>query len=669
MVAALAACSGGGGPDRAPEADGGGANGGPTPPGGRETWAGTEPAPEFPGGQVWFNVERPLTFADLKGKMVLLDFWTQGCINCQHIIPDLKRLEEEFGDALAVIGVHSGKYSTEHEDDTVREAIARYGIEHAVINDPDFVVWRTYGANAWPTVVLIDPAGNVVGGHAGEGIYPLFQPILAALLAEFEGQVDRRPLPLALEASVASTVLSYPSTVLVDERGGRLFIADAGHNRILVAGLDGRLEQAIGTGVEGFADGDAHEATFRAPQGLALSDDGRTLYVADTRNHAVRAVELASGRVTTIAGTGMQLDRLPGDGAKARETGLASPWDVLAAGNRLFISMAGVHQIWEMNLDSGEIGVFAGTSREGIADGARRSAATLAQPSGLATDGFFLYWVDPESSSVRRVALDGDTEGYVQTLVGTGLFEWGDEDGQGRDAQIQHAQGIAYDSGRLLIADTFNHKIRAIDPGSFEVTTAAGTGEREWRDGPRQLAAFDEPGGLGIAGTKAYIADTNNHLVRVLDLASGEVTTLTLTNLGVLGGEGGVSVRVEAPAQTVAPGATNLRVRVLSPAGYHLNSQGPSRLALSSSNPAVLELGEREVSWQTDDESVELPIPVIGAEGRATLTGTASVYYCREGEEALCFVQSIEVTADVEVRAGASSGELVVEVVLPAVEG
>src|SRR5688572_23281588 len=166
--------------------------------------------------------------------MVLLDFWTQGCINCQHIIPDLKRLEEEFGDSLAVIGVHSGKYSTEHEDETVREAIARYAIEHPVINDPDFAVWRTYGANAWPTLVLIDPAGNLVGIHAGEGVYPLFRPVLTALLEEFEGRIDESPLPLQLDATVASTVLSYPSDVLADDRGGRLFMADAGHNRVLV---------------------------------------------------------------------------------------------------------------------------------------------------------------------------------------------------------------------------------------------------------------------------------------------------------------------------------------------------------------------------------------------------------------------------------------------------
>ncbi|MGH7752109.1 MAG: hypothetical protein ACREN5_04780, partial [Gemmatimonadales bacterium] len=526
-----------------------------------------------------------------------------------------------------------------------------------------------YGASAWPTLVLIDPAGNLVGGHAGEGVYALFQPILAALAKEFEGRLDATPLPVRLEASVASTVLSYPSAVLVDERGGRLFIADAGHNRILVSDLDGRLGHVIGSGREGFADGAAGEASFRQPQGLALSEDGATLYVADTRNHAVRSVALATAEVTTLAGTGQQLDRLPAKGAKARDTGLASPWDVLAVGQRLFISMAGVHQIWEMNLDSGEIGVFAGTSREGIQDGARLSTATLAQPSGLAADHLFLYWVDPESSAVRRVGLAGETEGFVETLVGTGLFDWGDEDGRGRAAKLQHAQGIALSGGRLLVADTYNHKLRAVDPATFEVTTAAGTGERGWMDGPRQVAAFDELGGLSIAGTKAYVADTNNHLVRVLDLAAGTVSTLRLTNLGLLGGALGSAVKVQVPSQSVAPGAANLRVRIVSPDGYHLNSQGPSRLSLTSSNPAVVELGEREVTWQTDEARVELPIPIVAADGAATVTAMASVYYCRTGAEALCFVQAIEVTAEVVVRAGAEAGEAVVEVVLPAAEG
>ncbi|MGB4860882.1 MAG: thioredoxin-like domain-containing protein, partial [Tepidiformaceae bacterium] len=249
----------------------------------RKSYAGTDPAPAIPTGVTWFNVQRPLTLEELTGRIVLLDFWTLGCINCQHIIPDLKRLEAEFGDDLVVIGVHSGKYATEHDDDSIRDAIRRNGLEHPVLNDPDFAVWRTFGASAWPTLVLIDPAGNLVGGHAGEGVYDLFEPILQSLKAEFSanGLLKPAPLPLALDAAPATAVLSYPGKALADASSGRLYVADSGNNRIIVSTLSGELLKAVGTGEEGFADGDASEATFRQPQGLTLSSDGKTLYVAD----------------------------------------------------------------------------------------------------------------------------------------------------------------------------------------------------------------------------------------------------------------------------------------------------------------------------------------------------------------------------------------------------
>ena len=188
----------------------------------------TVSAPDFPGGHTWFNVSEPPSLADLQGKLVLLDFWTSGCINCQQIIPDLTRLEEEFADELVVIGVHSGKYDREQEDESVRQSILRYGLRHAVVNDPDFIIWSMYGVNAWPTLVLIDPAGNVVGARPGEGVYPAFQPVIAALVAEFDalGEIDRSPFAIDLEAdAVTSTFLSYPSAVLADEAGSRLFIA------------------------------------------------------------------------------------------------------------------------------------------------------------------------------------------------------------------------------------------------------------------------------------------------------------------------------------------------------------------------------------------------------------------------------------------------------------
>ncbi len=331
----IAACGGGSGsPD----------DGGLDLPG--EPLAGTVAAPEFPGGHTWFNVSEPLTIAGLRGKVVVLDFWTLGCINCQHIVPDLEQLEAEFGDALVVIGVHSGKYDREHDDDSIREAVLRLGLSHAVVNDPDFVIWNTYGVNAWPTTVVIDPAGNVVGSRSGEGVYPVVQPVVARLLDEFSGQIDLTPIALDLEAEpIATAFLSHPGAVLVDEDGGRLFIADSGNNRILVADLHGRLDLAIGSGEKGLRDGFADEAQFNQPHGLELSADGGTLYVADTRNHALRAVDLASGAVTTLAGNGTRATVYPAGGSLAQDNELASPWGLLLVGDTMYMGMAGTHQI------------------------------------------------------------------------------------------------------------------------------------------------------------------------------------------------------------------------------------------------------------------------------------------------------------------------------------
>ena len=633
-----------------------------------QSYAGTDRGPEFPDGLTWFNVSEPLTIEALEGKMVLLDFWTQGCINCQHIIPDLKQLEEEFGDSLVVIGVHSGKYSEEHEDAAVAEAIARYGLEHPVVNDPGFIVWRQWGATAWPTVVLIDPRGNVVGGRAGEGVYPVFQPILLSLHAEFDelGLIDETPIPLSLETTVASTFLSFPSEVLADEAGDRLFIADAGHHRIVITDLDGVVISAIGSGDAGFVDGGSDIAQFQDPQGLELSPDGGTLWVADTRNHAVREVDLATGEVTTVAGTGAQSFSFT-PGAPATATGLASPWDIHHHDGSLYIAMAGTHQIWSLALEDALLAVFAGTRQEGLHDGHRLEQATLAQPSGISGDDSYLYWVDPESSSVRRVAYEGTAD--VETLIGRDLFEWGDVDGRAVTAKIQHAQGLALDGDVLYIADTYNHKVKALALAEDEVTTLAGTGDRGWLDATGLDAEFEEPNGLSIANGQLFLADTGNHVIRIIDPETAGVTTLSLSNLGAAGpAQVGAVIRVELPTQLVAPGVGTLRVTLQSPPDFHLNSSAPSRLTLATNNPAVADLGETELTWESDEPSITLPVPIALHAGNAELTGHGVVYYCRGGEEALCQIQQVELVVPIMVSEEATAGEIIVDYVLPATD-
>lgn len=620
-------------------------------------------APDFPSGHTWFNVPEPLSLGDLRGKAVLLDFWTLGCINCQHIVPDLTRLEEEFGDQLTVIGVHSGKYDRERDDDSIREAILRAGLQHPVVNDPDFAIWSAYGAEAWPTVVLIDPAGNVAGYHSGEGVYPVVEPAIQSVIEDFGPEnIDTTPLPIDLEAQpVASAFLSFPGAVLADEVGERLFIADSGHNRVLIADLDGKLESAIGSGEQGWKDGLASEAQFFQPQGLELSEDGETLYIADTRNHRIRAVDLSTTVVTTLSGDGVRAIRLPAPGMPAETASLASPWGLQRIGDTLYVAMAGTHQIWSLGLGDGTVAVYAGTAAEGIEDGPRLQA-TLAQPSGITTESEavdfpHLFWVDPESSSVRQVTLT-DTA-VVKTIVGRGLFDFGDVDGPPEVAKLEHPQGIAWSDGLLYIADTYNHKIKQVNPETGEVTTFAGAGEPGASDGPAATATFDEPGALAVAGRMLYIADTNSHAIRILDLDSGAVSTVALSNLGIaVSGSLGRMLRTSLPAVDVSPDAETLRISLRAPEGYHLNELAPSVLALSSSNGDAFSTSDDEVSFSVSDPSVEIEVPASVAEGQAILSATGEIYYCRDGEESICLIDRVDLALPLTVAVGGASAAL-----------
>ena len=660
LAAVIAVACGGGSGDSSLTTTAGGEEGAAGDP----AVDGSSAAPEFPAGHTWFNVSQPLTLADLRGKVVLLDFWTSGCINCQQIVPDLNRLEEEFADELVIIGVHSGKYDREQEDQSVRQSLLRYGLEHPVVNDPDFIIWSLYGINAWPTLILIDPEGNVVGGRAGEDVYPNFQPAIAGVIEEFSDQIDRSPLAIDLEAQgVSASILSFPSTVLADEAGGRLFIADAGHNRILIAGLDGELRDVIGgSGKEGLEDGSFEEVLLLQPQGLALSPDGTILYIADTRNHTIRVADLVTREVTTIAGTGQRAFAQP-SGAPATETALASPWGLLLHDGLLYVAMAGTHQIWTIDVADNSISVFAGSGAEGIADGPP-DLATLAQPSGLATDGSILYWVDPESSSVRRVPLDGG--GEVETLVGTGLFDFGDADGQGTAALLEHPQGIAFANGTVYVADTYNHKLRTVDPTSREVRVVAGGVAAGFKDGSGVASLLSEPNGLSVAGGLLYIADANNNVVRVMDLATNTVSTLELSNIAVAaqGIEGRV-LKVSLPGQTISPNTTTLRIRISAPESFQLNSLAPSELTLSSSNEPVLELGEGSVDWATSEPFVEIIVPLSVNGGDAVLTAQGQVFYCRYGEEGICLIENVDIALPVTVAPGTAQAEVVLDYQLP----
>jgi DNA-binding beta-propeller fold protein YncE len=512
------------------------------------------PAPALEGGE-WVNTAAPLALADLRGRYVLLDFWTFCCINCMHVLPELNKLEHAFPNELVVIGVHSAKFQGERATDNIREAVLRYEIEHPVVNDAKMTIWGTYGARSWPTLVLIDPAGDVVWAASGERSFDEIKAVIDRGLPYYraQGVLKPAPRPTIIDASKQpATALRYPGKILADEKGGRLFIADSNHDRIVVTKLDGKLEQVIGSGALGRADGGFDACSFNHPQGMALV--GNNLYIADTENHLLREADLASRRVTTVAGTGEKGSAWPEFGAvgetpkpggavgrgSLKSTALSSPWALWQQGSDLYIAMAGMHQIWKMPLDESKIEAYAGNGREDIVDGELLPGtpydprfASFAQPSGLSSDGKRLFVADSEGSTVRAVPFD--SSGKVETLVGlTGtLFDFGDTDGSGRDVRLQHPLDVAWADGKLYVADTYNNKIKVIDVEKRTCRTLAGTGKAGNADGDKgAAAAFNEPAGISAAGGKLYVADTNSHLIRVVDLTGANgVTTLKIEGL------------------------------------------------------------------------------------------------------------------------------------------
>jgi thiol-disulfide isomerase/thioredoxin len=491
-------------------------------------------APDFRPDLNWINTGgRRLTLADFRGRILILDFWTYGCINCIHMIPELHEVAARFPEQVEVVGIHSGKYVNERVTENIERACQRLGVEHPVVNDRQFRTWREYAVNAWPTLVIVSPEGYVIGTHRGETTADQLAPRLERAIEEARAAGQLHPAAETFYVNSESPPdpggLRFPAKVHAMD-GGWLFVTDTGHHRVLEVMLDlggtrGRIVRIIGSGEPGWEDGAAREARFRSPHGLTLV--GATLYVADTENHLIRAVNLEDGSVTTVAGTGAQARR-PSRGGTARETPLNSPWDLLWKGGTLYVAMAGPHQIWRVDVSAGLAEAWAGSGAEELHDAALPEAA-LAQPSGLASDGERIYFADAEASAIRWAA---QAEG-TGTIVGTGLFDFGDRDGVGDEARLQHALGVAWWSGesRLLVADTYNHRVKFVDPATREARAFAGSGKVGSDDGAAGEASFWEPGGLTISpdGTHAFVTDTNNHRLRKIDLATGRVDTVTLT--------------------------------------------------------------------------------------------------------------------------------------------
>jgi DNA-binding beta-propeller fold protein YncE len=419
----------------------------------------------------------------------------------------LREIEGQFPNDVVVIGVHSGKYIAERETHRIREASLRYEITHPIVNDRQFRVWRSYAVRAWPTLAVIDRNGYVVGSHAGEFTAEMLRPTLETLISMLgeRSRTGARHFP-AEEPGINPALLRYPGKVAV--AGRRIAVSDTGNHRVIV----GQLEDHSRMHVERIVSGHSPSArggpkNFHSPQGLAY--DGDKLYVADAENHTVSAIDLNNGAATILAGTGRQLRT----GPDRQKGALSSPWDLAVVEGTIYVAMAGVHQIWAIDKSTGRARVHCGSGGEDIADGPFASAL-LAQPMGITTDGRRLYFADSESSAIRWADLDID--GSVGTIVGTGLFDFGDIDGVGDKVRMQHQQGIACRDGQLLVADSYNDALKWVNTDTREART--------W------LRGFHEPGGVAMGEHHAYIADINAHRVMVADYETGELGELEIAS-------------------------------------------------------------------------------------------------------------------------------------------
>ncbi|WP_026553458.1 NHL domain-containing thioredoxin family protein [Arthrobacter sp. H20] len=576
-------------------------------------------------GRNWLNTGgRQLTLEDLRGKIVILDFWTFCCINCLHVLDELRPLEQKFSDVVVTVGVHSPKFEHEADPDALAAAVERYDIAHPVLDDPELTTWQAYTARAWPTLVVVDPEGYIVAHLSGEGHAAGLESLVKELVEEHtaKGTLHRGDGPYVPAESTAGD-LRFPGKA-VPLANGTLLVGDTGHHRLVEVAADlVTVLRTIGSGVKGSTDGSATQAQFNEPQGLAVlpahiaREVGYDVVVADSVNHLLRGVSLADGAVRTIAGNGVQRLLDAGNHVKARpaelqensdqaggydvgtpedatprltdshlgtqplEVSLSSPWDVLWSTvlERVVVAMAGTHQLFTFDPITGAVDILAGTGLEGLLDG-DGAEAWFAQSSGLAEDSNGNIWVaDSETSAVRTLSfpeINGRRRTQVLTAVGTGLFDFGFRDGHADQARLQHPLGItALPDGSVAIADTYNGAVRRYDPATGQVSTLA--------------RGLSEPCDVLVDLTPT--ATGSEPLLIVVEANQHQLVRVPIPKEALAVDEG--ASQTQRPQTAVVPGVHALTVRFSAPKGQKLDDRwgDPTQLKISSSPEELLVSG------------------------------------------------------------------------------
>ncbi|XP_032137581.1 NHL repeat-containing protein 2 isoform X2 [Sapajus apella] len=651
-------------------------------------------------GLEWLNTEEPISvYKDLCGKIVILDFFTYCCINCIHLLPDLRALEHTYSDkdGLLIISVHSAKFPNEKVLDNIKSAVLRYNITHPVVNDADAGLWQELEVSCWPTLVILGPRGNMLFSLIGEGHKDKLFLYTSIALKYYKdrGQIRDDKIGIKLyKDSLPPSPLLFPGKVTVDQVTNRLIIADTGHHRILVVWKNGQIQYSIGGPNPGRKDGIFSESTFNSPQGVAIMNN--TIYVADTENHLIRKIDLEAEKVSTVAGIGIQGTDKEG-GAKGEKQPISSPWDVVFGtsgsevqrNNILWIAMAGTHQIWALLLDSGKLPKkneltkgtclsFAGSGNEENRNNAYPHKAAFAQPSGLSLASedpwSCLFVADSESSTVRTISLK---DGAVKHLVGgerdpMNLFAFGDIDGVGINAKLQHPLGVTWDKKRnlLYVADSYNHKIKVVDPKTKNCTTLAGTGDtHNVTSSSFTESTFNEPGGLCIGenGQLLYVADTNNHQIKVMDLETKMVSVLPIFRSENVVVDGPFLVEKQKTLPKLPKSAPNIRLspvtvcagqtlqfklRLDLPSGSKLTEGVPSCWFLTAEGNEWLLQGQipsGDIENISNQPTISLQIPNDCLALEAIISVSVFLYYCSADSsacmmKAVLFSQALQIT-------------------------
>jgi thiol-disulfide isomerase/thioredoxin len=591
----------------------------------------------------WLNTARPLELEDFKGRVILLDFWTYACVNCIQALPEIKKLEEQFGSKLTVIGVHSGKFNNEKNLSAIKKAILKYDITHPVVNDPNFEIWNNFGAKSWPTFVLINPHGNIEEIYSGENELVNVKEDVSQLIKKYKYQINRDTLPVRLEKhDLIGNVLNFPTKLAYvnnfsykSRHAPAIFIANSGHNDIVVSSLTGDIILKIGSGREGFEDGTFDAASFNKPQGMLYSAE--KLYVADTGNHAIRVVDFKEGKVTTLLGSGQRGQVVENDAEflEAKNLELASPTDIEFFPNKDTIAIAnsGTHQILSYDLKNQKVAILAGNGSEGIDDG-QYPDNSLAQTADMSVYNHKLYFVDSESSSLRVL----DENGYVKTLIGKDLFKFGHQGGDKNSASMQHPLGLIADDTGIYVSDSFNHVIRKYD-FSGQMRDLVGSGKVG--DSFGKSTQFNEPEGIVAVLDRFYIADSNNNRILVVSRGSLSSELLEVMPPLKLPKEGFLeylpNLQREAPIKVSSNSEAMIKINIEK--GWKLNEAGPSfvnLLQMVKDSQAVM---VESFDWNSVKRK-EMKLPKLNSDKDYLLQGT--IYYCEDKVNSLCYIKSYE---------------------------